>query len=211
MSRSFQSLELLEDLTVADNLALAGLERRRLPWLRDLVPSPSRGPSTEVLAAVEVMGLADTLESYPDELPYAERRRVAVARALAAAPSILFLDEPAAGLDGPSTRELGQAIRRVAHEWGIGVLLVEHDVAMVMSTCDRIVAIDFGSEIVSGTPDEVRQDPAVIAAYLGNEPTESSARAGHEGDSDSALQSNGELHSVGEVVAALADNDRSVS
>ena len=90
-----------------------------------------------------------------------------IARAVAAGPSVLLLDEPAAGLDERSTRELSVLIRKLARQWGIAVLLVEHDVAMVMDTCDRVVAVEFGREIVTGTPEVVRSHPRVIEAYLG--------------------------------------------
>jgi sulfate-transporting ATPase len=86
---------------------------------------------------------------------------------MATEPSILLLDEPAAGLDENSTEELISHVRRLAEERGVGVLLIEHDVSMVMRTCDRVVAINFGEEIVTGTPAEVRAHPVVISAYLG--------------------------------------------
>jgi sulfate-transporting ATPase len=107
------------------------------------------------------------LDRLPGELPYATRRLVGVARAMATEPSILLLDEPAAGLDENSTQELIAHIRRLAEERGVGILLIEHDVAMVMRTCDRVAAINFGREIVTGTPAEVRAHPVVITAYLG--------------------------------------------
>jgi sulfate-transporting ATPase len=92
---------------------------------------------------------------------------VAIARAIASEPSVLLLDEPAAGLNETETRELGELIRRLCQDWGMGILLVEHDVSLLMSTCDRIVALDFGVVITSGAPSEVRADPRVIASYLG--------------------------------------------
>ena len=105
----------------------------------------------------------------PGELPYGRRRLVGIARAIASGPSIIMLDEPAAGLDDAESRELAHLIRRLATEYGMGVLLVEHNVGMVMSACDRIVVIDFGHVIASGTPREIRDDPAVKAAYLGED------------------------------------------
>ena len=123
-------------------------------------------PSTAV-AAVKEFALDSHLDQKPDELPYGRRRLVGIARAVASAPSIIMLDEPAAGLDETESRELATLIRRLADERRMGVLLVEHDVGLVMSTCDRIVVIDFGRVIASGTPAEIREDPLVKAAYLG--------------------------------------------
>jgi ABC-type branched-subunit amino acid transport system ATPase component/ABC-type branched-subunit amino acid transport system permease subunit len=167
VTRSFQSLELFEDLTVAANLRAASDERGLLVWLADLL-RPHRGPlSSGATAAVREFDLTDCLAKTPGELPYAQRRLVAIARAVATMPSVLLLDEPAAGLDERSTRELGRLLRRLAREWGMGIILVEHDVPMVLSTCDRVVAIKFGKVIATGTPDEIRNNEEVIAAYLG--------------------------------------------
>jgi sulfate-transporting ATPase len=92
---------------------------------------------------------------------------VAIARAVSTAPSILLLDEPAAGLDQVSTDELGELITRVGKEWGMGVLLIEHDVRLVLGISDRVIAINFGEEVASGSPTDIRADPAVIESYLG--------------------------------------------
>lgn len=172
LRRSFQSLELFEDLTVEANIR-AGTDRSsRLSWVQDLFwPRPA--PLTaEAIAAIREFDLAEDLTRFPPELPYGRRRMVGIARAVASGPSVLMLDEPAAGLDESETRELAQLIRKLADERQMGVLLVEHDVAMVMSTCDRIIVMDFGRVIASGTPQEVRENPAVKAAYLGTEDTE---------------------------------------
>jgi sulfate-transporting ATPase len=168
VTRSFQSLELFDDLTVLDNLRVAADDGNRFRYLRDLVwPAPPPLPDA-ALAAIDEFALGDVLDRKPGDLPYAQRRTIAIARAVATFPSVLLLDEPAAGLDDWATGELATLIRRLADEWGIGVLLVEHDVAMVMRTCDRVVAVDFGQVIGRGTPDEIRANPAVIAAYLGS-------------------------------------------
>ena len=107
------------------------------------------------------------------DLPYARRRLLAIARAIASQPSVLLLDEPAAGLGDVETTELAHLVRRLADDWGIAVLLVEHDMNFVMSVCDRIVVLDFGRQIAEGTPEEVRNNPAVVAAYLGEREDES--------------------------------------
>jgi ABC-type branched-subunit amino acid transport system ATPase component len=96
------------------------------------------------------------------------RRLVGIARAVATAPSVLLLDEPASGLNNRESAELGSLIRRLADAWGMAIVLVEHDVELVMTVSDRLYALDFGQLVASGTPAEIRQSPAVIASYLGN-------------------------------------------
>jgi sulfate-transporting ATPase len=151
-------------------------ESTRLSWLTDLVwPGRHLLPPTAV-AAIREFDLVADLTRMPDELSVGRRRLVGIARAVASAPSVLMLDEPAAGLDESESRELATLIRRLADERKIGILLVEHDVALVMSTCDRVVVVDFGAMIATGTPSEVRDNPLVRAAYLG-EGTED-----HEGE-----------------------------
>jgi ABC-type branched-subunit amino acid transport system ATPase component/branched-subunit amino acid ABC-type transport system permease component len=173
LRRSFQSLELFDDLDVEGNIR-AGAEQgaSKASWVRDLV-WPGRHPlSTTAVAAIRGFDLAGDLAAQPEELSYGKRRLVGIARAVASGPSVVLLDEPAAGLDETESRELAGLIRRLADERRMGILLVEHDVALVMSTCDRIVCIDFGRVIASGTPEEVRADERVVAAYLGTDQAE---------------------------------------
>jgi sulfate-transporting ATPase len=167
LSRSFQSLELFEDATVLDNLRAASDPRDRWSYVRDLVYPVAPPLPGEVVAAIREFHLEDVLDRHVHDLPYGQRRLLAIARAVATQPSVLLLDEPAAGLGDVETAELGRMVRRLADDWGIAVLLVEHDMNFVMSVCDRIVVLDFGRKISEGTPEEVRRDPGVIAAYLG--------------------------------------------
>jgi sulfate-transporting ATPase len=167
LRRSFQSLELFEDLTVLENIMAGTDEVTKHSWISDLVWPKNRPLNPSAVAAVNEFQLVDRLEDLPTSLSYGERRLLAIARAAASGPPLLLLDEPAAGLDETQSRELGNLIRRLANERGIGILLVEHDVGLVMSTCDRVVVIDFGSTIADGTPEEVRTNEAVITAYLG--------------------------------------------
>jgi len=167
LSRSFQSLELFEDVTIAENLLTAAHDRSAWDGLRDLVWPRKHHLQPPALAALRDLDLVGDLEQRPDGLPFGRRRLVAIARALASGPSILLLDEPAAGLDEHETAELTQLIRRLAGEWGLGVLLVEHDKSLVMAACDRITVLDFGAVIARGTPAEISQDEAVRRAYLG--------------------------------------------
>jgi sulfate-transporting ATPase len=176
IARSFQSLELFEDMTVRDNLRTASDRRDPLAYLVDLV-RPGNPPLTSTaIAALREFGLEADLDRKPGELPYGRRRLVAIARAVATQPSVLLLDEPAAGLDERETAELGDLVRRLARDWGLAILLVEHDVSLVMAVCDRIVALDFGKVIAQGTPAEIGADAAVVAAYLG-EPDDEDAEA----------------------------------
>jgi ABC-type branched-subunit amino acid transport system ATPase component/branched-subunit amino acid ABC-type transport system permease component len=167
--RSFQSLELFEDISVEQNIH-AGSDQlaSRMSWVSDLFwPGKHELPSTAV-AAVHAFELEPHLDQTPEELPYGRRRLVGIARAIASGPSVVLLDEPAAGLDENESAELARLIRGLADERNMAVLLVEHDVGLVMSTCDRIVVIDFGNVIATGTPEEISASTAVRDAYLGH-------------------------------------------
>jgi sulfate-transporting ATPase len=167
VSRSFQSLELFEDSTVLDNLRAASDPRDRISYLRDLVYPKAPPLPSAVVTAIKEFGLEDDLLRLVQDLSYGKRRLLAIARAVASQPSVLLLDEPAAGLGDVETAELAHLVRRLADDWGIAVLLVEHDMNFVMSVCDTILVVDFGRPIAEGTPDAIRRNPAVVAAYLG--------------------------------------------
>jgi sulfate-transporting ATPase len=167
MSRSFQSLELFESLTVRENL-LAGADKGRTrDYFRDLVwpKRPTLGPLAS--AAVREFKLAEHFDTQVGDLPYGERRLVAVARALASEPSVLLLDEPAAGLGQVEVREFERVIRRLA-SWGMTIVLIEHDMRLIMGVSDRISVLETGRFLAGGTPAEIRENPDVIRAYLGN-------------------------------------------
>jgi sulfate-transporting ATPase len=178
VGRSFQSLELFESMTVRENLRTACDRRDTLAYLTDLVRPGRARLGAAATAVVREFGLEDDLDRRPEDLPYGRRRLVAIARAVAAEPAVLLLDEPAAGLGEGDSAELGRLVHRLAHEWGIAVLLVEHDVSLVLATCDRVAVLDFGRLIAEGSPDEIRTDAAVIAAYLGEEDGDATDTAG---------------------------------
>jgi sulfate-transporting ATPase len=167
ISRSFQSLELFESNTVRDNLHVGADTGTLGVYVRDLVWPRALPLSDAALAAVDLLGLRKDLDTDVSDLSYGRRRLVAIARAVAAAPSVLLLDEPAAGLSSDETASLATVVSRLAKEWGIAILVIEHDMSFVMSVCDSVTVLDFGSRIGTGTPEEIRRDPAVVAAYLG--------------------------------------------
>ena len=138
-------------------------------WLRDLVPRPESRLPGPVGAMVSDLGLDRILDRLPTEISYGDRKLVGIARALAANPVICLLDEPAAGLSDTDTAAVGERLRGIAHERGVGILLVEHDVGLVASVSDEITVINYGRPIVTGPPSVVLHHPEVVASYLGDE------------------------------------------
>ncbi|MCL2534673.1 MAG: branched-chain amino acid ABC transporter ATP-binding protein/permease, partial [Nocardiaceae bacterium] len=169
LRRSFQSLELFEDITVAENIHAGADDAHWWTWMTDLI-RPGRHPfSATASAAVADFELSADLDSFPGELSYGRRRLVGIARTVASGPSVVLLDEPAAGLDEVESRELADGIRMLADRRRAAVLLIEHDMDLVMSACDRIVVLEAGRVIADGTPQEVAADERVRTAYLGTQ------------------------------------------
>ena len=167
IGRTLQGLELFDDLTVLENLMIGSEVHDRRALVRDMVmPRPVRLSQGATLAAIRFR-LGAVLDRRPSELPYGQRRLVAIARAVASEPAVLLLDEPAAGLSVQERGELVTLIRELVAEWGMAILLVEHDVDLVMRVCDHITVLEFGKVIASGLPQDVRQDPDVRRAFLG--------------------------------------------
>jgi ABC-type branched-subunit amino acid transport system ATPase component len=131
---------------------------------------PDSEEADRVQSLLELLSLKELSEAIVDTLPLGTSRLVEVGRALASGPSVVLLDEPLSGLDANEAARLADVLRRTVSDEGISLLLVEHDVAMVLSLCSRIFVLDFGQLIAEGTPDEVRHDAAVKAAYLGDDP-----------------------------------------
>lgn len=159
--RTFQSLELFMDLTVRENLQTYARPR-------------AGGPADPVTYALEQMGVGWAADLYPAELSAGSARLVSVARALAAGPRLLLLDEPAAGLDAGESRRFGATLRRLVDDGVTTVLLVDHDVDLIMNVCDDIQVLDFGRKVACGPPSVIREHPEVARAYLGTDATESS-------------------------------------
>jgi branched-subunit amino acid ABC-type transport system permease component/ABC-type branched-subunit amino acid transport system ATPase component len=167
LRRSFQSVELFDDLTIRENLGAATDRHSFGPYVTDLVAPHTPPLSAAAIAAIRHFGLTGELDHLPAQLPFAARRLAGIARSVAAEPSILLLDEPASGLDERESAELGHLIVALAREWGMGVLLIEHDVDLVMRICDRVNVLVAGEIVAEGPPSKIRDDAIVREAYLG--------------------------------------------
>jgi sulfate-transporting ATPase len=168
IARTFQNLELFDDLTVRENLLVATEKFSTINYLTDSVLRRKSSIAPRTMRVLELFGLADSLDLAVENLPQGKRRLLAVARALAQDPSVICLDEPAAGVSPSERPELGAMIRSLAHELNMAVILVEHDVDLVSSVCDELVVLNFGQEIARGNPSEVLGSDAVRTAYLGS-------------------------------------------
>jgi ABC-type branched-subunit amino acid transport system ATPase component len=175
LARTWQSVELFDDLTVMENVTVAA-DPSALSALRDVV-SRSNGQSERVSEALRAFGLEEHGDALPSELSQGERKLVGVARAYAASPRLLCLDEPAAGLDTLESETLGRHLREIVDS-GIAMLLVDHDMGLVLSISDYVVVLEFGKVIAHGPPEAVRRDPAVVSAYLGSAAGEVAAELG---------------------------------
>jgi branched-chain amino acid transport system ATP-binding protein len=181
LSRTFQNLQIFQRMTAAENVMVGRHLRERCNLFADLFRLPSVGRQNAQTRAAALALLDDTgLRSFADlaagSLPYGACKRLEIARALAAEPRVLLLDEPAAGCNAVETEEIDQLIRRVADK-GIAVVLVEHDMKLVMKISSRILVLDRGKQIAEGSPQEIRSNPSVLEAYLGKHGGREAARA----------------------------------
>ena len=174
IARTFQNIRLFTDMTALDNVKVGMHNEIRCSFLESLLHLPSYKKAEEranakAMELLDFMGLADVANVKAGSLPYGVQRRLEIVRALATNPSIILLDEPAAGMNPSETTELMHQIRRIRDTFHIAIFLIEHDMNLVMNVCEAIAVINYGRIIAKGTPEEVRENPAVIEAYLGRE------------------------------------------
>ena len=174
MARTFQNIRLFQNMTVLENVMIG----RHCRMSAGIPGAIFRNPATvreekkvveDSYGVLEKIGLEQFVNEYAKNLPYGAQRRLEIARAMATEPSILLLDEPAAGMNAKETKELDDLIVRIRNQEKISILLIEHDMKLVMSLSDRIYVVDYGKKIAEGPPLEIKANPAVIKAYLGEE------------------------------------------
>lgn len=174
LARTFQNIRLFQNMTVLENVMIGRHCRTSAGIVGAIAKNRStRKEETQIVedsyAVLEKIGLAEFVNEFAKNLPYGAQRRLEIARAMATEPFLLLLDEPAAGMNPLETRQLDELIVRIRDQEGITILLIEHDMKLVMSLSDRIYVVDYGKKIAQGTPEDIKNNPAVIKAYLGED------------------------------------------
>ena len=174
LARTFQNIRLFKNMTVLDNDKLAMNKSVNYSTLAAILRLPSyyreeQRVLEEAVKLLEVVGLAEKQTTLAKNLPYGQQRKLEIARALAAKPKILFLDEPAAGMNPQETTELTELIHQIKEQFNLTVVLIEHDMSLVMKICERIYVLDYGKCIAHGTPEAIKNNRRVIEAYLGED------------------------------------------
>ena len=174
LARTFQNIRLFKNMTVLDNVKLAMNKSVSYSTLAAILRLPSyyreeQRVLEEAVKLLEVVGLAEKQTTLAKNLPYGQQRKLEIARALAAKPKILLLDEPAAGMNPQETTELTELIHQIKEQFNLPVVLIEHDMSLVMKICERIYVLDYGKCIAHGTPEAIKNNRRVIEAYLGED------------------------------------------
>lgn len=172
IARTFQNIRLFSNMSVLDNVKVALHEKVKYPLLESMTHMfgfNKKEKEMDELATdiLKVFSLDDKSDTLSGNLPYGEQRKLEIARALATSPSLLLLDEPAAGMNPNETEELMETIRQIRDRYNLTILLIEHDMKLVAGICEKLSVLNFGTELASGTPSEVLNNPEVITAYLG--------------------------------------------
>ena len=174
IARTFQNIRLFTDMTALDNVKVGMHNNIKCSFVESLLHLPSykkaeKKADERAMELLDFMGLSEFADVKAGSLPYGVQRRLEIVRALASNPSIILLDEPAAGMNPSETAELMHQIRRIRDTFHIAIFLIEHDMNLVMNVCEAIAVVNYGRIIAKGTPEEIRSNPAVIEAYLGKE------------------------------------------
>lgn len=174
IARTFQNIRLFTDMSALDNVKVGLHNSMKCPFVSSVLHLPGyykaeKQANQRAMELLEFMDMADVADKKAGSLPYGVQRRLEIVRALATDPSIILLDEPAAGMNPSETTELMHQIRRIRDTFHIAIFLIEHDMNLVMNVCEAIAVVNYGRIIAKGTPEEVRSNPAVIEAYLGRE------------------------------------------
>ena len=172
VARTFQNIRLFTDMSALDNVKVGMHNSIKCGFVSSLLRLPryfkaEKEANKKAMELLEFMGLSDIADVKAGSLPYGVQRRLEIARALATNPSIILLDEPAAGMNPTETEELMHQIRRIRDTFQIAIFLIEHDMNLVMNVCEGIVVVNYGRIIAKGTPEQIKNNPAVIEAYLG--------------------------------------------